>query len=77
MVSHPPTVYFPLVVSGALMIEPPESESKQEVDLFIEAMKAIVAEAKSQPDLLRNAPSKTKVRRLDETAAARNPCLKG
>ncbi len=74
---HPPTVYFPLVVSGAIMIEPPESESKQEVDLFIEAMKAIVAEAKSRPELLRNAPSKTRVRRLDETTAARNPCLTG
>jgi glycine dehydrogenase subunit 2 len=74
---HPPTVYFPLVVSGAIMIEPPESESKQEVDLFIAAMKAIVEEAESQPDLLRNAPSRTKVRRLDETTAARNPCLTG
>ncbi|MEW6348708.1 MAG: aminomethyl-transferring glycine dehydrogenase subunit GcvPB [Thermodesulfobacteriota bacterium] len=74
---HPPTVYFPLVVSGAIMIEPPETESKQDLDLFIEAMEIIAEEAASQPDLLRSAPSKTKVRRLDETSAARSPCLAG
>ncbi len=74
---HPPTVYFPLVVSGAIMIEPPETESKQDLDLFIEAMATIAGEAASEPDLLRNAPSRTKVRRLDETSAARTPCLAG
>ncbi len=74
---HPPTVYFPLVVSGAIMIEPPETESKQDLDLFIEAMETIAGEAASEPDLLRNAPSNTKVKRLDETGAARNPCLTG
>jgi glycine dehydrogenase subunit 2 len=74
---HPPTIYFPLVVNGAIMIEPTETESKQDLDLFIEALKAIAMEAQVNPDLLRQAPTKTKVRRLDETAAARKPCLAG
>jgi len=73
---HPPTVYFPLVVSGALMIEPTETECKADIDRFIEAMKAIDAEAKENPDLLHDAPKIPKVRRLDEVAAARKPCLK-
>jgi glycine dehydrogenase subunit 2 len=72
---HPPTVYFPLVVSGAIMIEPTETESKQDLDLFIQAMKSIAQEAKEDPDLLRKAPSKSKVKRLDEAAAARKPQL--
>ena len=74
---HPPTIYFPLVVSGAIMIEPTESESKEELDLFIEACKAIAREAREEPELLREAPHSTRVRRLDETAAARRPCLAG
>jgi len=74
---HPPTIYFPLVVSGALMVEPTESESKDQVDRFVEAMRAIAAEAAENPDLLRNAPTRSRLRRLDETAAARHPCLKG
>ncbi|MFH1114842.1 MAG: aminomethyl-transferring glycine dehydrogenase subunit GcvPB [Pseudomonadota bacterium] len=74
---HPPTIYFPLVVSGALMIEPTETESKEDLDLFIDAVKAVVNEAEENPDLLRQAPTLTKVRRLDETEAARNPCLTG
>jgi len=73
---HPPTIYFPLIVSGALMIEPTESESKRELDLFIEAMKKIAQEAKENPELLKSAPHKTPVRRLDEVRAARNLILK-
>ncbi len=74
---HPPTIYFPLVVSGALMVEPTETESKDELDLFVEAMRGIAGEAEEEPDRLRAAPSKTKLRRLDETTAARKPCLAG
>ncbi len=74
---HPPTVYFPLVVHGAIMVEPTETESKEELDQFIEAFKAIVNEAREAPDLLHDAPKRCKVRRLDETTAARKPCLAG
>jgi len=74
---HPPTIYFPLVVRGAIMIEPPETESKEELDLFIAALRAIVKEAAVDPDLLRDSPGRSKVRRLDETEAARHPCLGG
>jgi glycine dehydrogenase subunit 2 len=74
---HPPTVYFPLVVNGAIMIEPTETESKKDLDLFIEACKAIANEAQQAPQLLLEAPQKCKVRRMDETAAARRPCLAG
>jgi glycine dehydrogenase subunit 2 len=74
---HPPTVYFPLVVPGAIMIEPTETESKETLDSFIEAMKAIAKEAEDNPELLHEAPTSTKRRRLDETAAARKPCLRG
>ena len=74
---HPPTLYFPLVVNGAIMIEPTETESKQDLDLLIESLEAIAAEAKENPDLLRQAPTKPKMRRLDETGAARKPCLAG
>jgi glycine dehydrogenase subunit 2 len=74
---HPPTIYFPLVVPGAIMIEPTETESKEDIDLFIDAMKAIVKEAEEKPDLLHAAPGKTRRRRLDETTAARKPCLSG
>jgi glycine dehydrogenase subunit 2 len=74
---HPPTIYFPLVVSGAIMIEPCETESREEIDQLIEAFKSIVAECKLDPEALKNAPTRCKVKRLDETAAARNPCLTG
>jgi len=72
---HPPTIYFPLVVSGAIMIEPTETESKENLDAFIDAMQAIAAEAEKDPDLLHRAPLLPKLNRLDETGAARNPCL--
>lgn len=74
---HPPTIYFPLVVHGAIMIEPTETESKEDIDQFIEAFKAIVSEARQNPDLLHDAPRRCKVRRLDEVTAARKPCLAG
>ncbi len=74
---HPPTVYFPLVVQGALMVEPTETESKEELDRFIEAVRAIAAEAATDPDAVRAAPSRPKRRRLDETRAARQPRLAG
>jgi len=74
---HPPTIYFPLVVPGALMIEPTETESKEDVDLLIDALKTIAKEAQEHPELLHAAPQKTIRRRLDETAAARKPRLSG
>jgi glycine dehydrogenase subunit 2 len=74
---HPPTIYFPLVVSGAIMIEPTETESKEEIDIFIEACEAIAKEAEESPGLLHEAPRRSKVRRIDETTAARHPCLTG
>ena len=73
---HPPTIYFPLVVKGALMIEPTETESKDSIDRFAETMIEIAKEAASNPDLLHQAPQKVKVRRLDEALAARNPKLR-
>lgn len=72
---HPPTVYFPLVVDGAIMIEPTETECKQDIDLFIEAIKSILKDAQEDPRLLREAPHRSKVKRMDEVEAARNPCL--
>ena len=74
---HPPTVYFPLVVEGAFMVEPTETESKDDIDQFIEAVKTVAEEAKENQERLHNAPMGTKVRRMDEVAAARKPCLKG
>jgi len=73
---HPPTIYFPLVVKGALMMEPTETESKENLDRFIETMLAIAEEAEQNPDLLRQAPQKVKVKRLDEVLAARKPKLR-
>lgn len=73
---HPPTIYFPLIVSGALMIEPTESEPREELDAFCEAMLAIAREVKERPELVRTAPHTTPVRRLDEARAARNPILR-
>jgi glycine dehydrogenase subunit 2 len=68
---HPPTNYFPLIVPEALMIEPTETESKPTMDAFVEAMRAIAAEARSDPALVKSAPHDTPVRRLDEVKAAR------
>ena len=73
---HPPTMYFPLVVDEALMIEPTETESKETLDQFIEVMKRIADEARHSPDLLRQAPHDTPNTRLDEALAARKPDLR-
>ncbi|HJZ66901.1 MAG TPA: aminomethyl-transferring glycine dehydrogenase subunit GcvPB [Blastocatellia bacterium] len=73
---YPPTMSFPLIVSGALMVEPTETEGREELDLFIDAMKSIAEEAAEQPELLKQAPLRTKVGRLDEVAAARKPVLR-
>ena len=72
---HPPTIYFPLIVPEALMIEPTETESKAVLDAFVEAMLSIAQEAKTKPELLNAAPTTTPVGRLDEVAAARCPVL--
>ncbi len=73
---HPPTIYFPLIVHEAMMIEPTETETKETLDEFIEVMKKIAKEASDSPDFLANAPHNTPVRKVDETYAARNPNLK-
>ncbi len=73
---HPPTMSFPLIVHGALMVEPTETESKRDLDLFIAAMKSIAIEAKENPEVIKSAPHGSYVRRLDETTAARHPVLK-
>ena len=72
---HPPTNYFPLIVHEALMIEPTETESKQTLDAFAKAMKAIAQEAREDPSLLQTAPHNTPVRRCDEVKAARDLVL--
>jgi glycine dehydrogenase subunit 2 len=73
---HPYTTAFPLIVPGALMIEPTESESKEECDLFIAAMRAIAEESAENPELVKTAPHSTRVGRLDEVGAARKPILR-
>ncbi|HEY1581208.1 MAG TPA: aminomethyl-transferring glycine dehydrogenase subunit GcvPB [Terracidiphilus sp.] len=73
---HPYTVSFPLIVHGALMIEPTESESLEELDLFINAMRSIAKEVEENPDLVKSAPHSTRVSRLDEVQAARKPILR-
>lgn len=73
---HPPTVYFPLIVEEAMMFEPTESESKETLDEFIEVCRKIAWEGENQPEMLKNAPHTTAVRRLDETLAARQPILR-
>jgi glycine dehydrogenase subunit 2 len=70
---HPPTVYFPLVVDEALLIEPTETETRETLDAFADAIAAIVAEAEDDPEVARNAPYTTPVRRLDEAGAAKRP----
>lgn len=73
---HPPTIYFPLIVKGAIMVEPTENESKETIDEFIDTMKKISQEAKENPDIIHHAPHVTRVTRLDETLAGRKPVLK-
>ena len=73
---HPPTIYFPLVVPEALMIEPTESEAKETLDAFVDAMRAIAREGADEPALLHEAPHARPVRRLDEVRAAKQPVLR-
>jgi len=73
---HPYTTAFPLIVHGAMMIEPTESESIEECDLFIDAMRAIAEEAETNPELVKTAPHCTRVGRMDEVGAARKPILR-
>ena len=73
---HPPTIYFPLVVDGAMLIEPTESIGRQDLDAFVEAMKSIDREAREDPQLVIDAPHSTRIGRLDEAAAARKPVLR-
>ena len=73
---HPMTIYFPLIVAGAMLIEPTESVGRQELDQFISAMASIAGEAIDDPELVRNAPHLTRIGRLDEAAAARRPVLR-
>ena len=74
---HAPTMYFPLIVDDALMIEPTETETKETVDAFIEAMRSIDREISEDPEMVKGAPHSTPMARLDETRAARNPVLRG
>ncbi len=73
---HPPTVYFPLLVDEALMIEPTETETKETLDAFADAIKAILAEGAEDPSIAQNAPYTTPVRRLDEAGAAKTPRIR-
>lgn len=73
---HPPTIYFPLIVKEALMIEPTETESQETLDEFIAAMQQIAKEAAASPELLKEAPHDTIVKRLDEVKAVRQPIFK-
>lgn len=73
---HPPTMYFPLIVHEALMIEPTETESKETLDEFIDALRAIAEEIKTNPELVTSAPQNTFIQRLDEVGAARNPIVR-
>ncbi len=73
---HPPTVYFPLLVDEAMLIEPTETETKETLDAFAEALAAVVAEAKADPQIAQHAPYTTPVRRLDEAKAAKHPVIR-
>jgi glycine dehydrogenase subunit 2 len=73
---HPPTIYFPLIVPEALMIEPTETEAKETLDAFCEAMLKIVREAADEPDTIKSAPHSRPVHRLDEVRAAKNPVVR-
>jgi glycine dehydrogenase subunit 2 len=72
---HPPTVYFPLNVEECMMIEPTETESKETLDRFAEAMMQIAREAEENPERVKSAPHETAVKRMDETLAARRPVV--
>jgi glycine dehydrogenase subunit 2 len=72
---HPPTVYFPLIVEEAIMIEPTESENLETLDRFADAMLEIAREARENPEIVKTAPHTTPVGRVDEAGAARNPNL--
>jgi glycine dehydrogenase subunit 2 len=73
---HPMTIYFPLIVQGAMLIEPTESVGRQELDQFVSAMRSIAREALEDPETVINAPHTTRIGRLDEAAAARKPVLR-
>ncbi len=73
---HPPTVYFPLLVDEALMVEPTETETRETLDSFAAAIEEILEEAESDPAIAQNAPYTTPVRRLDEVKAARKPVVR-
>jgi glycine dehydrogenase subunit 2 len=73
---HPPTVYFPLIVDEALLVEPTETETKETLDRFASVIAEILREAREDPEVARNAPYTTPVRRLDEAAAARRPVVR-
>ena len=74
--THPPTVYFPLIVHEAIMIEPTESETKAKLDEFVDVMIKIAKECETEPEKVLSAPHTTPVKRVDETLAARHPDLK-
>jgi glycine dehydrogenase subunit 2 len=73
---HPPTVYFPLLVDEALLIEPTETETRETLDAFADAIAEILREAADDPEIARNAPYTTPVRRLDEAGAAKRPVIR-
>lgn len=73
---HPPTVYFPLIVPEAMMIEPTETEAKEVLDQFIRVMETIAQEAMENPELVTKAPHQAVIKRVDEVTAARKPVLK-
>lgn len=73
---HPPTVYFPLIVPGAIMVEPTETETKETIENFAEAMQSIAAQARADAASVKAMPQKPIVERLDETRAARKPVLR-
>ena len=73
---HPPTIYFPLLVDEALMFEPTETETREGLEALAEAVDEILAEAERDPEIARNAPYTTPVRRLDEAAATRHPVVR-
>jgi glycine dehydrogenase subunit 2 len=73
---HPMTIYFPLIVQGAMLIEPTESVGRSELDQFVDAMRSIAREAVENPETVLNAPHTTRIGRLDEAAAARRPVLR-
>ena len=73
---HAPTIYFPLIVHEAMLVEPTETETKESLDSFAQALKSILQEAKDDPDFVKSAPYNTPVKRLDDALAARNLNIK-